>query len=230
MTTENKPESLSEFKNSFAYGTRTDLNFKFLKNLPDEEAARFFQDLLWALSDAFDSDRLEPLRAYVQQAQAGAYAGPGQWRYDDAPFTPLPRPLSECRLGLLSSGGQFVAGDDPEPFGVKEMTQAEAMTRTITFLKSEPVLSRIPVATPGEKLRVRHGGYDIRAAQTDHNVVLPLERLRELAAEGAIGELVPTAYSFVGMCAQTRLLKESAPAWIRAFQEAGIEAMLMVPV
>jgi hypothetical protein len=57
MTTENSPESFSEFKNSFAYGTRTDLNFKFLKNLPDEEAARFFQDLLWTLSDAFDSDR-----------------------------------------------------------------------------------------------------------------------------------------------------------------------------
>jgi hypothetical protein len=30
------------------------------------------------------------------------------------------------------------------------------MTRTISFLKREPVLSRIPVATPGEKLHVRH--------------------------------------------------------------------------
>jgi hypothetical protein len=30
------------------------------------------------------------------------------------------------------------------------------MTRTISFFKSEPVLSRIPVATPGEKLHVRH--------------------------------------------------------------------------
>jgi hypothetical protein len=30
------------------------------------------------------------------------------------------------------------------------------MTRTISFLKSEPVLSRIQVATAGERLRVRH--------------------------------------------------------------------------
>jgi hypothetical protein len=54
--------------------------------------------------------------------------------------------------------------------------------------------------------------------------------MRELAGEGVGGEHVPEAYSFAGMCAQARLLKESAPAWVRAFQEAGIEAMLMVPV
>ncbi len=32
-------ESFAEFKNSFAYGARTDLNFKFLKNLSDADAA-----------------------------------------------------------------------------------------------------------------------------------------------------------------------------------------------
>jgi hypothetical protein len=40
------PESFKGFKNSFSYGSRTDMNFNFLKNLSEEDAAQFFQDLL----------------------------------------------------------------------------------------------------------------------------------------------------------------------------------------
>lgn len=32
------PESFEDFKNSFSYGSRTDLNFKFLAKLSDKEA------------------------------------------------------------------------------------------------------------------------------------------------------------------------------------------------
>ncbi len=35
------PESFAALKNSFYYGSRSDLNFKFLKDLSDEDAARF---------------------------------------------------------------------------------------------------------------------------------------------------------------------------------------------
>ena len=37
-------ESFQGFKDSFAYGSRTDLNFKFLKALSSDEAAEFFAD------------------------------------------------------------------------------------------------------------------------------------------------------------------------------------------
>ncbi|RMF92098.1 MAG: hypothetical protein D6736_04075, partial [Nitrospinota bacterium] len=146
------------------------------------------------------------------------------------PFTPLRKPITAARLALLTSSGHFVAGDDPQPFGVKEMTQEEAVRRIGDFLKAPPQLSAIPIDTPRDRLRVRHGGYDIRGAERDPNVVLPLDRLRELAGEGRIGELLPTAYSFVGAAAQTPLLKKSAPQWARMLQEQGAEAVLMVPV
>jgi hypothetical protein len=73
-----------------------------------------------------------------------------------------------------------VEGDDPQPFGVTDMSQKEALMRISEFLKEEPPLSRIPIDTPREKLRVRHGGYDIRAAQLDLNTVFPLDRILEL--------------------------------------------------
>jgi hypothetical protein len=84
----------------------------------------------------------------------------------------------------LSSSGHFVEGDDPKPFGMENMSQKEAEDRIIDFLKEEPLLSEIPIQTPENKLRVRHGGYDIHGAKTDPNVNFPITRLRELEDDG----------------------------------------------
>ena len=233
MTTSPEPgtfESFAEFKNSFAYGTRTDLNFKFLKNLPDAEAAQFFQELLYKLGDTLDDGDLSRVADHAFAWQAKAYAGAGNWRYPNGPFTPLRKLLTAAKVALLTSSGHFVAGDDPEPFGIKNMTQTEAMARIDDFLKEEPVLSLIPRDTPLEQLRVRHGGYDIRSAQADPNVTFPLARMRELAQEGRIGELAANAYSFVGACAQTPLLKRTGPKWVERLQAEAIDAVVLVPV
>ena len=224
-------ESFSDFKNSFSYGSRTDLNFKFLKALSEEEAAEFFQGLLWKMGGFLNDGDRTPLIEHVRDWQTRAYSSQEPtWVYEDGPFTPLANPLKQTHLALITSTGHYVAGDDPQPFGVAEMTQGEAIKRISEFTGSAPQLSLIPVDTPGEQLRVRHGGYDIRGAQADHNTVFPLDRLRELAAEGVIGTLQPTAYSFVGATAQTRLIKQSGPQWLAMFKEGEIEAALLVPV
>jgi hypothetical protein len=229
MSEQTNPETFAEFKTSFSYGSRTDLNFKFLKGLPEAEAAQFFQDLLWKLGDFLDDGDASRLANHVRDWQAQGYAAPTSWAYDDSPFTPLTKPLNQTRLALITSSGHFVAGHDPEPFGVPDMSQEEAAKRISEFLREQPGLSAIPVATTPEALRVRHGGYDIRGAQADHNVVLPLERLRDLAAEGVL-DLHDTAYSFVGATAQNRLMKDAGPQWVSQFLEEGIEAALLVPV
>ena len=79
-------------------------------------------------------------------------------------------------------------------------------------------------------MRVRDGGYDIRAAQDDPNVVFPAKRLRELKKEGVIGKLASKAYSFVGACSQKVLLKKVAPQWVTMFMQQKIDAALLVPV
>ncbi|NOY57689.1 MAG: hypothetical protein GXO75_01990 [Calditrichaeota bacterium] len=67
---ESKRESLEEFKNSFAYGSRTNLKFKFLAEFSDEEAGRFFQGLLWKLGDVFDEGQFGRVMEYVYEWQA----------------------------------------------------------------------------------------------------------------------------------------------------------------
>jgi hypothetical protein len=233
MTTssdETDSETFTDFKRSFFYGTRTDLNFKFLKDLTDAEVAQFFQDLLHKLADTLDDGDLTRVADHVFTAQAKAYAGAGNWRYPDGPFTPLQKPLAESRVALFTSSGHFVVGDDPEPFGVKGMTQVEAMARINDFLREEPVLSVIPRDTPTDQLRVRHGGYDIRSAQADPNVNFPLALMREFVQEERIGALAANAYSFVGACAQTPLLKRTGPQWVERLQAEAIEAAVLVPV
>ncbi len=225
-------ETFEAFKDSFFYGSRSDLAFKFLKNLSAEEAGAFFRELLEGLGrtvDDGDAGRLVRL-AVEWQRRAYTREGAGKWTYPDGPFVPLGRPVREARVGLLTSSGHFVAGDDPEPFGVKNMTQEEATRRIKEFLKTPPTLSRVPADTPAGHLRVRHGGYDVRAARADANVAFPVDRLRELEQDGGIGARAATFYSFVGACSQVRLLKDHAPQWARRLREDGADAVVLVPV
>lgn len=230
MTNQPDPQTFEAFKKSFSYGSRTDLSFKFLKSLSNEDAANFIQQLFWKLGQAYDSGQFEPVIQHICQGQQKAYAGASQWQYDTGPFMPLPKPVAGSRLALLTSSGHFVAGHDPQPFGLKNMTQAEATARIDDFLKSEPQLSKIPADTPNQQLRVRHGGYDIRGAQADPNVAFPLQRLREMVQAGQIGALATDAYSFVGACSQLRLTKRTGPQWVELLQQQNLDAVLLVPV
>lgn len=227
---ETPKETFEQFKNSFSYGSRTDLSFKFLKAFSDEEGAQFFQTLLEKIGLSLDDGDFKRITDHVVQGQIAAYSKPTTWTYTDGPFTPLTKMVKEMQIGLISSTGHFPAGEDPEPFGVKHMSQTEAAARINDFLKDAPVLSEIPLDIDPAQLMVRHGGYDIRGAQADRNVAFPIDRLQELAADGHIGGAVSPAFSFVGAAAQRRLLKECIPGWIERFKAAKIEGLLLVPV
>lgn len=223
-------ETFEAFKDSFSYGSRTNLDAKFLKNLSAQDAAMFFEDLLQKLSESINDGAIDRLIQHVYNWQVRAYATDDRrFSYDERPFAPLQKPLEHARLALLTSSGHFAAGDDPQPFGVANMTQEEAMARIGDFLRMAPELSAIPTTIASGSLCVRHGGYDIRAAQQDPNVIFPLDRLREMADEGIIGELVSPAYSFVGAAAQTLLRNHVAPVWAEQLRDAGVDAVLLVP-
>ena len=231
-TSQPSGETFEEFINSFSYGSRTDLLFKFLKNLSGEEAGEFIRGLLEKLGDSVDDGDMARLLEHVYHWNQRGYEPKKKepWQYDSGPFTPLKKPIGQGRLGLLTATGHYVEGADPEPFGEKDMTQAEAIPRIKEFLKADPILTAIPVDTPREKLRVRHPGYDIRGVLKDPNVAFPLDRLREAVAAGQIGELLPDAYSFVGATAQIPLLKKHAPQWAEMLKTRQVDAMLLVPV
>ncbi|MGF1617867.1 MAG: hypothetical protein ACFCU2_08700 [Acidimicrobiia bacterium] len=226
-------ESFDDFKNSFAYGSRNDLSFKFLKRLDSSEAAEFLRLILSEMGELFDGAPPDRLIDLAYQYQVNAYQPqPGEKRpftYDDKPFTPLGQELADSTLGLVTSSGHFVADEDPAPFGVENMTQVEAMERIDDFLRATPELTAIPNDTPAASLRVRHPGYDIRSVSRDPGVAFPQALLAEAASEGLIGGLSDESYSFVGACAQGRIRRE-APGWVERWKAARIEGLLLVPV
>ncbi len=92
---------------------------------------------------------------------------PYRWvRNEDAPWTPLTKPVSRCRVALASSAGIYHVGQSP--FHTRDDTS----------------IREIPKGAAVEDLRVVHFGYRTEDAKGDPNCVFPLERLRELERRG----------------------------------------------
>lgn len=223
-------EKFDDFKNSFSYGKRNNLNFKFLSRLTDDEAADFIEELFFLIGSALNDANLEKIFKHVINSQKYAYSQQSKFTYQGGAFTPFKKKLSESKIVLLTSSGHFVEGNSPAPFGISNMSQQEAVKRIKDFLKEEPTLSIIPKNTPVNQLRVRHGGYDISGAQVDHDSVFPLKSLNNLEKQGVIGQLAESAYSFVGACSQGLLKKITKRVWVNLLKEENPDAVLLVPV
>ncbi len=227
------PETLADFLSSFSYGSRSDLSFKFLARLSEAEAAEFLRRLLEEVGESFDSGSAVAIHDLVYEWQVEAYDGSRSRNpvaaLEGRPFAALGAPLSDATVGLISSGGHYVAGRDPTPLGVADMTQAEAVQRIDDFLAGAPDLVEIPSHTEPAELRVRHPGYDVRSARRDADVVLPYAVLGRLAAEGRIGAVAPAVHSFIGATAQGHL-RRALPGWIETLRGHGVDVLLLVPV
>ena len=223
-------ETFEEFKNSFFYGKRSNLNFKFLSHLSQEDAGHFFDALLNNLSQRINDADIGKLYDFILEWQAKGYHDQKNFDYDTGPFVKPVKPLSTSTIGLLTSSGHFREGDDPNPLGISGMTQEEAEKRVLEFVKEAPVLSTIPIDTDIKDLRVRHGGYDVTGAKADPDVAFPLKRLKELLKDGKIGAILNEAYSFIGACSQIRLLKKTGPEWVEKLKRKNVDALVLVPV
>ncbi len=226
-------ETFKEYVDSFSYGSRADLLFKWLKNAPEEASERYLQSLLKELGEVVDTGDLSTLFEMTYEAQLAAYSPPDEetrWKYEDTPFAPLTKPLSEMKVGLLTSSGHYEEGQPHTQPEFADYTQEGAMKHTAEYGRAKPFLAAVPTDLPQEKLGVHQPGYDIRAALKDRNTVMPIDRMKDAEAEGVIGEFASPAYSFIGLTSQLRLTKEDAPQWADRVRDEGWEAAVLVPV
>jgi D-proline reductase (dithiol) PrdB len=136
---------------------------------------------------------------------------------DGIPWTPLRMPLAETVVALVTTAGVHLKSQ--RPF---DMADPEG----------DPTFRVIPSDSKQVALVITHKYYDHSAADKDLNVVLPLDRLRELQQEGAIGGIAPHVYGFMGHVdgphLQT-LTGETAPEVARRLQEDGAGAVILTP-
>src|SRR5579859_1253821 len=130
---------------------------------------------------------------------------------DPPPWTPLRKPIAQCKVALMSSGG-ILYRDQPR------------------FHREDESYRRIPKDAQQQDLDVWHFGYRTDDAKKDHNCVFPLARLRELEAAGVIGELADPAYSFMGGVYSARKIREElAPRIADELTKAHVDAFFLVP-
>jgi hypothetical protein len=218
--------SFEEFRRSFYYGERADMQFKYLARMTDEEAADAIASVLAAVGETLDTGDLDGLREVVYQAQVGGYR-PSEpvTPASEIPFAPLPRPLTDLTLALVSAGGIHRVDDDP--MGTDGPSQQDSLELIDEFLRGTPTLSTIPLDTPNEQLTARHPGYDARSAQRDPSAVFPLDHLRVLAGEGRV-RLADEHYGFTGATSQRRLEKQVAPRWAEHMAAREVDVVFLV--
>jgi len=89
--------------------------------------------------------------------------------------------LSRRRVAIVSSAGLFVRGEEP-------------------FRGRDADYRAIPAETGPDQILTSHisVNFDRTGLQEDWNVVFPIDRLKELAAEKKIGSVAAAHYSFMG--------------------------------
>ena len=162
--------------------------------------------------------RLQPPVDYIPRITA-QYSGLGYGEYrwlesEEAPeWTPLSKPLSESKLGLICTGGIYATG------------------QTAFHFKDDTTYRAIPTEIDTAELRATHFAYDLTDARKAINVVFPLEQLRTMIDEGALNSLAPHAYTLMGGIYSTRrVIEELIPALVQRVLDDEVDVVLLVPV
>ncbi|MGE3536884.1 MAG: glycine/sarcosine/betaine reductase selenoprotein B family protein [Candidatus Tectimicrobiota bacterium] len=128
-------------------------------------------------------------------------------------------PLAQRRVALISTAG--LHRRDDRPFAVTA-GNARAIAGDYRI---------IPGTVQANDLVMSHvsTNFDRTGFQQDVNVVLPLDRLNELAHQGVIGSVAAFHYSFMG-ATDPKHMQPSARALARLLAQDQVNAVLLVPV
>jgi D-proline reductase (dithiol) PrdB len=131
--------------------------------------------------------------------------------YEPTPLLPG-KPLAERRVALISTAGLHKRGDRPFQLGEGSYRIIPADT-----IARDLVMSHVSV------------NFDRTGFQQDHNVVFPIDRLRELVAEGTVGSMAALHYSFMGAFAP-EAAEPHARHLAGLLKADKVDAALLVPV
>lgn len=122
------------------------------------------------------------------------------------------KPLDQSRIAMISTAGLQRRGDRPFAVDSGDYRLLPGDVRA-----ADLVMSHIST------------NFDRTGFQEDHNVVFPIDRLNELAADGVIGSVASIHYSFMGATPPAKL-EATARALAGLLKQDGVDAVLLVPV
>ncbi|MCZ6535899.1 MAG: glycine/sarcosine/betaine reductase selenoprotein B family protein [Dehalococcoidia bacterium] len=201
------PETAHFSKLKYANRPTTSLEDKvsFLNGLFNTAVeAKYTND--WDSLDKF----LDQWEDKIMTASAGRSASRLEGDYAWTPFT---KPLSQATVAVLTTGGFYEP--DQEPYDIKNPD-------------GDWTFRPIHKSTPTSSLLVTHPAYDIEGPRQDPNCVFPLDPLKEMEAEGVIGKMADTNYSFMGFIRRPDLLvSDTATQVAQLLKGDGVDAAVL---
>ncbi|HJM49790.1 MAG TPA: hypothetical protein QGF63_08055 [Alphaproteobacteria bacterium] len=151
---------------------------------------------------------------YLSQGYEKSYV----WsHYEEVPFVPLKKPLSECQVTLFSTSDVSIKSAADEGPSEAETTVGNVYS--------------IPWDTPLDKLYSRQESFDRYATSLDDiNSYLPLTRLDEFAAEGRFAGRTANFHNINRGYSQRMMLEQAAPAALRKCRDEAADVVILTPV
>ena len=154
---------------------------------------------------------IDKTRAYYE---AEGYANSYEWaHFDDIPFTPFAavgRPLSECRVGVVSTSEMARRGLEAGPGDPRRLVYA------------------LPTDIPVEEMYSLKTGYDRHATTLDDvDSYLPLTQLHRFVAEGTIGAVAPRFQMIQFEYSQRKTLTVDAPEILKQMREDRVDVAVL---
>ena len=138
--------------------------------------------------------------------------------FEEDPWTPLQKDLSQSRVALITTAGLHLRGD--KPF-------------VSDFKGGDPSYRVIPSDSVASDILQSHVsiGFDHTAFYKDINIAFPIDRLREMVERGVIGSVAPNYYSFMGALRDMRrVVDTTGPEVARRLKDEGVHLVLLTPV
>lgn len=139
-------------------------------------------------------------------------------RIRPVPWSPLPRPLRQCRVALVTSAGFVLPGQEPFDGAIR------GGDTSFRVIPGDAEVGQLIDSQRSES-------FDHTGMRQDPNLAFPLDRLRELATRGRIGSVAPRHLSYMGsITAPGRLIRETAVEGAKTLVQDQVDAALLVPV
>ncbi len=137
--------------------------------------------------------------------------------FDQIPWTELKKPLSQCKVSFVTTGGLHKKSD--EPFNMQDPD-------------GDPQYRAFPNDIKQQSLQITHDYFDHKDADKDINILLPFDSLHKLVKKGRIGSLAKSFYSFMGHIQGHHLetlQQRTAVEIANKLKEEGVDVVVLAP-
>ena len=168
-----------------------------------------------------ESPEADPARrvfvSYIDKSReyylAQGFGNPYRWAYNaDVPFAPLPKPLAECRIGVVTTSSPWEGQED------------------VDLVDRPPKHAYAMAADPlPERMFTMDLSWDKDATHTDDlGSFLPVAALQRFVTEKRIGGVSARFYGLPTEYSQRKTNTADAPAILDFCREDGVDAAILV--